>query len=796
MLIADMVDPLDDLKKLEGLAKSFAKLDPSCLPLLHQCLSSLSEFSRDSEGRQHLADARGVARLLALVPLLCSEKILLPDNGEYSACNDMAAASNMLSSVPDFSLRPLVMLWRLMRNLCANQQSQVDFRLCGAHALAAYHASQLSTCCLQTAGAALDSSNTGTYEDLLKATLQFLANFSASGEENCSALWASAFPDMFAKVSSHVQAGIQHPLCTTIFYCVRDSPARREALALAGHVCRQLLSASSSTLAGDGSQKVLDTGGGDSLELLLESLCITDGLLPRMLHALSPGNPETDPSVSAVSPSPRLLDTSGETGSHKRASEAAGGPSLSTADHLAGHLSDVYLSGHPTGHAGGAHSSGGQSRGYCAEHSMLLRYIYRALNHHTFEAECAQRRGLFCHATLSFLCQLAARLSHAASRTATAQIHSSAASMPAAAARGGSSTEPDEVDSSTASALDAMTASARGDLSVAPSLSTPSLEPGPGVPREVSAAPPALPCGDPLVDLLGATLALLGQVALLRVGGRPRPQPGMAAAQDHERHERQMTAPEDMQGGARPNMEGEGDPSRGPRAGTDRTRPTASTSCQQPHLEAVVEGGVVDTMVALLRALPLAGRLGRAVAGSAVRDAGSKGGAIDGGRQAATRAGGDGSLQADGRLPGGGGISPQPADVPRPTLCDAYMGYRRDIVVILANASHECTTVQDRVRALGGLPLLMQQCVEDASNPFLREWALWGLRNLLMDNAANQAEVEALQMQGTAQHLDLRSMGLAVETDEATGRPRLVNMNQGGVSVNQQGGGLSQEGGG
>lgn len=105
-----------------------------------------------------------------------------------------------------------------------------------------------------------------------------------------------------------------------------------------------------------------------------------------------------------------------------------------------------------------------------------------------------------------------------------------------------------------------------------------------------------------------------------------------------------------------------------------------------------------------------------------------------------------------------------------------YKGYRRDIVSVLANATFRRKHVQDQIREGGGLLLLLQQCVVDENNSFLREWGLWAIRNLLEGNRENQREVAELELQSSVNTPAIAQMGLRVELDQTTKRPKLFNL--------------------
>ncbi|KAF9258921.1 hypothetical protein L218DRAFT_876002 [Marasmius fiardii PR-910] len=70
---------------------------------------------------------------------------------------------------------------------------------------------------------------------------------------------------------------------------------------------------------------------------------------------------------------------------------------------------------------------------------------------------------------------------------------------------------------------------------------------------------------------------------------------------------------------------------------------------------------------------------------------------------------------------------------------------KRDLVRLLGILSHGNKAVQDRVRRHGGIEVVMNLCVVDERNPYLREHAIFALHNLLKGNPANQAVVEEIR---------------------------------------------------
>ncbi|KAK2992467.1 hypothetical protein RJ640_011606 [Escallonia rubra] len=108
-------------------------------------------------------------------------------------------------------------------------------------------------------------------------------------------------------------------------------------------------------------------------------------------------------------------------------------------------------------------------------------------------------------------------------------------------------------------------------------------------------------------------------------------------------------------------------------------------------------------------------------------------------------------------------------------LCP-YKGFRRDLVAVIGNFTYQRKHVQDEIRQRNGILLLLQQCVTDDENPFLREWGIWSLRNLLEGNVENQRVVSELELQGSVNVPEIARLGLRVEVDEKTRRAKLVNV--------------------
>jgi len=101
---------------------------------------------------------------------------------------------------------------------------------------------------------------------------------------------------------------------------------------------------------------------------------------------------------------------------------------------------------------------------------------------------------------------------------------------------------------------------------------------------------------------------------------------------------------------------------------------------------------------------------------------------------------------ADTALEGQPQTEPQP---PAPVIDHPGFNFlKRDLVRLLGILCHEDKAVQDRLRKCGGIEVVMNLCVIDERNPYLREHAILALHNLLKNNPANQAVVEEIKPMG------------------------------------------------
>lgn len=71
--------------------------------------------------------------------------------------------------------------------------------------------------------------------------------------------------------------------------------------------------------------------------------------------------------------------------------------------------------------------------------------------------------------------------------------------------------------------------------------------------------------------------------------------------------------------------------------------------------------------------------------------------------------------------------------------------YKCELISIIGNVSHNSRAVQDRMRELDGLALVLNNMKIDDNHPFIREYAVVALKSLLDNNSANQTYVDGMK---------------------------------------------------
>nr|XP_019948049.1 PREDICTED: ataxin-10 [Paralichthys olivaceus] len=91
------------------------------------------------------------------------------------------------------------------------------------------------------------------------------------------------------------------------------------------------------------------------------------------------------------------------------------------------------------------------------------------------------------------------------------------------------------------------------------------------------------------------------------------------------------------------------------------------------------------------------------------------------------------------------------------------IGFKAHLIRLIGNLCHSNTNNQNKVRELEGIPLILDNCNIDSNNPFISQWAIFAIRNLLEKNLQNQELVAELERCGPADYSALRELGFLVE---------------------------------
>lgn len=95
---------------------------------------------------------------------------------------------------------------------------------------------------------------------------------------------------------------------------------------------------------------------------------------------------------------------------------------------------------------------------------------------------------------------------------------------------------------------------------------------------------------------------------------------------------------------------------------------------------------------------------------------------------------------------------------------DPRRNFKKDLVRLIGNMSHRCRPNQELVRQTEGIPLLLDVCNLDAKNPYIIQWVVLAIRNLLEDNWENQKVVARLVHKGLAMDApQLQELGVRLD---------------------------------
>ncbi|XP_059366463.1 ataxin-10-like [Carassius carassius] len=101
----------------------------------------------------------------------------------------------------------------------------------------------------------------------------------------------------------------------------------------------------------------------------------------------------------------------------------------------------------------------------------------------------------------------------------------------------------------------------------------------------------------------------------------------------------------------------------------------------------------------------------------------------------------------------------------RPGGADTHpaLSFKAHLVRLIGNLCHGHIVNQDKVRELDGIALILDNCSIDSNNPFISQWAVFAIRNILEHNLENQKLIQSLRRQGVADDTMLGEMSFRVE---------------------------------
>ncbi|GIY72829.1 hypothetical protein CDAR_207731, partial [Caerostris darwini] len=95
-----------------------------------------------------------------------------------------------------------------------------------------------------------------------------------------------------------------------------------------------------------------------------------------------------------------------------------------------------------------------------------------------------------------------------------------------------------------------------------------------------------------------------------------------------------------------------------------------------------------------------------------------------------------------------------------------FYGFKRNLIRLIGNVCYGYKDNQDIVRNLDGIPLILDCCKFDAKNPYIIQWCILAIRNLLENNLENQAIVANITTSGEiADDKLLKEMGFQIHCE-------------------------------
>nr|CAI5840925.1 unnamed protein product [Callosobruchus analis] len=92
-------------------------------------------------------------------------------------------------------------------------------------------------------------------------------------------------------------------------------------------------------------------------------------------------------------------------------------------------------------------------------------------------------------------------------------------------------------------------------------------------------------------------------------------------------------------------------------------------------------------------------------------------------------------------------------------------GFKADLIRLIGNMCWKNLEMQNLARTADLIPVILDSCNIDARNPFIIQWAILAIRNLLENNAENKKIVAGLHQDGVVPIEVLNQLGLTLHSD-------------------------------
>ena len=106
------------------------------------------------------------------------------------------------------------------------------------------------------------------------------------------------------------------------------------------------------------------------------------------------------------------------------------------------------------------------------------------------------------------------------------------------------------------------------------------------------------------------------------------------------------------------------------------------------------------------------------------------------------------------------------------------LSYRVQILSTISTLCSGNTAIQDFMRENGVIELLLNMTKVDRSTMFLKEWSIFGIKNITEGNLQNQQYIQSIKAQKVVQNEEMKEMGIEVTYDDVSGTLKTKKINK------------------